>query len=131
MDARLTRRERQLLEVLYRSGPCAAADVQEQLADGSSYSAVRALLRLMEEKGLVRHAKQGRRFVYRAARPPHQARRSALRSLLDTLCEGSVEVAVASLLDLESQRLDGEDLDRLEALIDEARRRRDGRKGER
>ncbi len=129
MDTQLTRRERQLLEVLYRSGPCSAADVQAGLADGSSYSAVRALLRLMEEKGLVRHAKQGRRFVYRAARPPHQARRSALRSLLDTLCEGSVEVAVASLLDLESQRLGAADLDRLEALIDAARQRGDQTKG--
>jgi predicted transcriptional regulator len=124
----LTRREREILQILYRLGNASAQQVQSAMADPSSDSAVRTLIRLMEEKGLLQHTKQGRKYVYRPVVPSSRARRTALRSLLTNLCDGSVELAVASLLDLESRKLDKETLDRLAEMIEDARRPRSSKR---
>jgi predicted transcriptional regulator len=118
-----SRRERQIMEIIYRLGTASAAEVRAALPDPPSYSAVRATLSLLVDKGHLRHRRDGRRYLYSPVVGPTRARQSALRSLLRTFFEDSVEQAVASLLDLESLRLDDEDFDRLEVLIEEARRK--------
>ncbi len=117
----LSRRERQIMEVVYRGGPAAATDVLEKLPDPPSYSAVRAMLRILEQKGHLRHVVDGNRYVYQPTVSPDRARRSAMKSLLQTFFEGSPEKAVAALLDMSRSELSSEDLDRLSRLIDEAR----------
>jgi predicted transcriptional regulator len=119
----VSRRERQIMEIIYRLGTASAADVRAALPDPPSYSAVRATLRLLVEKGHLRHRRDGRRYLYSPVVGPTRARQSALRNVLRTFFSDSVEEAVASLLDLESRRLDDADYDRLEALIDQARRK--------
>lgn len=118
----LSRRERQIMEILYRLGRASAAEVLDAMPDPPSYSAVRATLRLLEEKGEVKHAKDGRRYRYQPTTDPSRARRSALRNLLRTFFDGSVEHAVASLLDMKARTLSAEELERLSALIDEAKK---------
>lgn len=120
-DLGLSRRERQILDILYRHGPASVADVRRVLPAAPSYSAVRALLRILEEKGHARHEEQGLRYVYLPALPRERARRSALRRVLDTFFEGSAEQAVATLLDRSVGRLSQEELDRIAALIARAR----------
>lgn len=117
----LSRRERQIMEIIYSRGEASAADVLEVLPDPPSYSAVRAMLRLLEEKGHLKHRKDGRKYIFVPTVNPAKARRSALKNLLQTFFDGSVEKAVASLLDLNSNKLTQEDLDRLSELIDNAR----------
>jgi len=123
--SRLSRRERQILDVLFRRGPSSAAQVREELPDPPSYSAVRSLLGVMERKGHVRHERAGARYVYHPVSKPEQVRRSALRHLVSTFFEDSPSQVVAALLDLSDPRLDAADLDRLGAMIDAERRRRD------
>lgn len=118
----LSRRERQIMEIIYRRGQATVADVLADMADPPSYSAVRAMLRLLEEKGHLRHQEDGRRFVYRPTLAPEKARRSALKSLLATFFGGSVGEAVASLIDQNKEKLTSEDLDRLSTLIEQARK---------
>jgi len=118
----LSKRERQILDILYRNSKATALDVQEQLADSPSYSAVRALLRILEEKGHVRHETDGARYVYYPAVPAERARRSALAHLMQTFFEGSAGKAMLALLDNAPGALSAEDLDRLQKRIDEARR---------
>jgi predicted transcriptional regulator len=118
----LSRRERQIMDVVYRLGRATAAEVQEALADPPSYSAVRALLRVLEEKGHLRHEQDGPRYVFLPTVPRDKARRSALRQLVQTFFEGSTAQAVAALLDAPDARLTDEDLDRLSRLIDQARK---------
>jgi len=117
----LSRRERQIMEVVYRGGKAAATDVLERIPDPPSYSAVRAMLRILEQKGHLRHVVEGNRYVYRPIVPADRARRSALKSVLQTFFEGSPEKAVAALLDMSRAELSDEDLDRLSRLIDQAR----------
>ena len=117
----LSRREREIMDVIYRSGRATAAEVRERLPDPPSYSAVRALLRILEEKGHVRHEQDGPRYVYVPTVARETARRSALRQLLRTFFDDSPEQAVAALLDLESSRLGDAELERLAALIDQAK----------
>ena len=119
---RLGRRERQIMEVVYRLGQASVAQVLEALADPPSYSSVRTMLRLLEEKGHLRHKEEGRRFVYTPVVTPGKASRSALANMLATFFEGSVEKAVSSLIQLERGRLSADELDRLAALIEEARK---------
>ena len=119
----LSRRERQIMDVVYARGTATAAQVRADLPDPPSDSAVRTMLRLLEEKGHLTHAKDGRRFVYAPVVSPTVARRSALQGVVDTFFAGSVQDVVASLLDMESRRLTGGDLDRLERLIEDARAR--------
>lgn len=121
-DARLSRRERQIMEIVYRNGRAAAADVLEALPDPPSYSTVRALLRILEEKGHLRHVKDGARYVYLPKKPRSRAARSALQQVLDTFFEGSTEKAVAALLDLNQNDLPETELDRLANMIEDARR---------
>jgi predicted transcriptional regulator len=118
----LSRRERQILDVLYRSGRATAAEVQEALPDAPSYSAVRTLLRILEDKGHVRHEQDGARYVYTPTIERNRAKRSALRHLLNTFFDGSATQAIATLLDEDSRRLSKDDRDRLKALIDRARK---------
>lgn len=118
----LTRRERQIMDIVYQRGSASAAEVQESLPDPPSYSAVRAMLRLLEEKGHLRHRQDGPRYVYSATVPRERARRSAARRLLDTFFDGSAAQAVATLLDVSTDDLSEDELERLADLIERARR---------
>jgi predicted transcriptional regulator len=118
----LSRRERQIMDIVYREGRVSATDVLDRLADPPSYSAVRAMLRILENKGHLRHELDGNRYIYMPTLPMHRASRSALRNVLETFFEGSTEKAVAALLDLSRDALSDEDLERLSRLIGEARK---------
>ncbi len=121
-DQNLSRRERQMMDILYRRGRATASEIHQALPDAPSYSAVRAKLRILEEKGHVRHEEEALRYVYRPTTPRETARRSALRHILSTFFEGSVEGAVTALLDLSSAGLDTATLDRIQRMIDQARK---------
>jgi predicted transcriptional regulator len=118
----LSRRERQIMDILYQRRRASASEIHQALPDAPSYSAVRAKLRVLEEKGHVRHQEESLRYVYLPTLPRDTARRSALRHMLATFFEGSVEQAVAALLDLSSADLTPKDLDRISKLIEEARK---------
>jgi predicted transcriptional regulator len=118
----LSRRERQIMDVVYRRGQATAAEVLSDLPDPPSYSAVRAMLRVLEEKGHLRHEANGPRYVFLPTVPREKARRSALRQLVQTFFEGSTEQTVAALLDLSGSRLSDAELDRLSKLIQQARK---------
>lgn len=119
---RLSRRERQVLDVLHKLGRATAAEVLDALPDPPSYSAVRTHLRILEEKGHAAHEQDGPRYVYSAAVPREAAGRSALRHLLHTFFDDAPERAVAALLNDRAADLTDDDLDRLSDLIDQARR---------
>lgn len=118
----LSRRERQIIDILYAQGRATAAEVQALLPDPPSYSAVRAMLRILEEKGHVRHAQDGPRYVYVPTVARESAKRSAMRHMLQTFFDGSAEQAISALLDDSSSKLSDEELDRLARMIDQARR---------
>jgi predicted transcriptional regulator len=120
--APLSRRERQIMDVIYRLGRATAAEVRAQLPAPPGYSAVRALLRVLEEKGHLRHEADGPRYVFLPTISRERARRSALRQLLATFYDDSPEQVVATLLDVSAARLTDAEFDRLAELIDEARR---------
>jgi len=117
----LTRRERQIMDVIFSKGEATAADVQSALPDAPGYSAVRALLRILEDKGVLKHREDGPRYVYLPTQAPEQARRSALKRVVSTFFEGSLASAVASLVDAADGNLDAEELRRLEAIIKKAK----------
>jgi predicted transcriptional regulator len=116
----LGRRERQIMDAVFRLGRATAAEVLEQLPDPPSYSAVRGMLRLLEEKGWLRHEQDGPRYVYLPTTGRDEARRSALAHLLRTFFDDSRESAVAALLELERQPLADDEYARLRALLDQA-----------
>lgn len=118
----LSRRERQIIDILYAQGRATAAEVQALLPDPPSYSAVRAMLRILEEKGHVRHEQDGPRYVYRPTVARENAKRSAMRHMLQTFFDGSAEQAISALLDDSSSKLSDDELDRLARLIERARR---------
>ena len=118
----LSRRERQILDILYQRGQATAADVQTALPEPPSYSAVRALLRILEEKGHVRHEQDGPRYVYLPTVARDNAKRSAMRHMLQTFFDGSAEQAISALLDESSAKLSSAELDRLARMIDTARK---------
>ena len=118
----VSRRERQILDVLYRRGPSTAAEIQAGIPNSPSYSAVRALLRILEEKGHIGHEEQGTRYVYAPKVPRDEARRSALVHLMQTFFDGSPEQAMAALLDVSARDLSEEELDRMAELIAKARK---------
>ncbi|HKW99423.1 MAG TPA: BlaI/MecI/CopY family transcriptional regulator [Bryobacteraceae bacterium] len=120
--AALSRREREIMDILYQRGKSSASEVRESMADAPSYSAVRAMLRVLEEKGHVRHQAEGLRYVYVPTVAPEKAKRSAVKHLLDTFFNDSPEQVVAALLDVGSTRLTREELDRMAAMIEEARK---------
>ena len=116
----LSRRERQIIDILYSNGRATAADVQALLPDPPSYSAVRAMLRILEDKGHVTHESDGPRYVYVPTVARDNAKRSALRHVLQTFFDGSAEQAISALLD-DTSKLSDAELDRLARLIDQAR----------
>jgi predicted transcriptional regulator len=119
---KLSRRERQILDILYTRGRATAAEVQSALPDPPSYSATRALLRVLEEKGHVRHEADGPRYVFTPLVPRDRARRSALKHLLQTFFDNSATDAVAALLD--ARKVTPEELDRIQEMIDRNRKER-------
>jgi len=118
----LSRRERQIMDILFRRGRATAADVMEELPGDPSYSTVRTQLRVLEEKGHVRHEEEGLRYVYVPVVARHTARKSALRHLVETFFDGSAEKAVAALLGGEGSRLSEDELNRIAELVDKARK---------
>jgi predicted transcriptional regulator len=121
-QSQLSRRERQIVDVLYRLGDATAQDVLDALPDPPSYSAVRALLRILEEKGHVKHRRDGQRYVYTPTVPRERARISALRRLVGTFFDGSAGAAAAALLDLSRDDLSEEELAQLQQMVDRARK---------
>ena len=118
----LSRRERQIMDVIYRLDAATVADVQAGIPEPPSYSAVRALMRVLTDKGQLTYSFDGPRYVYRATTPREHARASALQRVLSTFFDGSPSQAMAALLDLPDAELSGDELDRLDALIQKARR---------
>lgn len=118
----LSRREREIMDVLFRRGTASVADVLADLTDPPSYSAVRALLAKLEQKGHITHTEEGRAFVYAPVVRKDTARRGALAHLLKTFFDNSTEQAVAALLDLKGRKAGDAELDRMAALIERARR---------
>ena len=118
----LSRRERQIIDILYSQGRATAAEVQSALPEPPSYSAVRAMLRILEEKGHVKHEQDGPRYVYRPTLARDNAKKSAMRHMLQTFFDGSAEQAISALLDDHSARLSDQELDRLASLINQARK---------
>jgi len=118
----LSRRERQMMDVLYARGRATAAEILAALPDPPTYSAVRAKLRVLEEKGHIRHEEEALRYVYLPTVPRDTARRSALRRIVSTFFDGSVEQAVAALLDLSAAELEPAELDRISQRIAEAKK---------
>lgn len=116
-EATLARREREVMAILYRRGEATAKEIQDELVDPPTYSAVRALLATMMGKELVTTRKDSRRYVYRAAVPEKKAKQSALRQLLSTFFEGRPEKLVAALLDPKEQSLSDEEIRRIRSLI--------------
>lgn len=117
----LSRRERQIMDAIYRLGAATVAEVREAIPDAPSYSTVRALLRVLTEKGDLSHTTDGPRYVYRPTTPAEEARTSALERVLSTFFDGSPTRAMAALMDLSSEELSDEELDELESLVQSAR----------
>lgn len=118
----LSRREQQIMDVVYELGRATVAGVLRRLSDPPSYSAVRATLRILEDKGQLKHMENGPRYVYMPTVSRNKARQSALTRLLQTFFDGSTEAAVAALLDMESSNLSQAELGRLAEMIDQAKR---------
>ena len=125
--ADLSRRERQIMDVIYERGSASAAEVRDRLPDPPSYSAVRALLRVLGEKGHVRHRMEGPRYIYEPVLSRDKAKTTALKRLVRTFFGGSAEQAVAALIDMGSTELGDDELARIEKLIERAKRKEAGR----
>ena len=117
----LSRRERQIMDVLYSRGSATAAEVQQNISDPPGYSAVRALLRILEDKGHVKHSYDGPRYVYAPVVSRPVAQKSALRQLVKTFFDGSTSNAVAALLDMSGKDLSESELDRLARIVEQAK----------
>jgi len=117
----LTRREREIMDIVYRLGRASAQEVLDNLAEPPSYSAVRALLRLLEERGHVRHIEEGGRYVFSPAVPRGEARRKALQHVVSTFFDGSVEQAMLTLVESSRTKLSSDELDRLAEIVERAR----------
>jgi predicted transcriptional regulator len=122
----VSRRERQLLEILYRRGEATAAEVQEELNDGSTYSAVRGMLRVLTEKELVSVRAEGVRYFFTPSTPRDEAAKSALHGVVDTFFAGNVTEMVSALLSEKDQNIDESELDRLSRMIEAARAKKKG-----
>jgi BlaI family transcriptional regulator, penicillinase repressor len=116
-ERELSRRERQIMDIVYARGEATAAEVESALADAPSYSTVRALLRILERKGFLKHREDGPRYVFLPTEPHQKASRHAIKRVLDTFFEGSLANAVAALVDTSDTKLSPEELKRIEALI--------------
>jgi BlaI family penicillinase repressor len=120
-DRDLSRRERQIMDFLFRTGRATAADVMEGLSDAPSYSAVRALLRILEQKGHIRHEEEGRAYVYMPLVRRDAARQTALTHLLKTFFDNSAEQAVVALLAIKGEKMSGAELERMSKMIEKAK----------
>lgn len=120
---KLSRRERQIMDIVYEHDEVTVAEVRDHLPEAPSYSAVRALLRILENKGHLQHRQDGPRYVYLATQPHQEARDSAMRRVLRTFFGGSTTRAVAALLDMEADQLSDDELNQLAGLVDEARKK--------
>jgi BlaI family penicillinase repressor len=118
----LSRRERQIMDILYGRGKSSASEVREAMPNAPGYSAVRAMLRVLEEKGHVKHEVDGVKYVFAPTVPRDKAKRSAVKHLLDTFFNDSPEQVVAALLDISSTRMTPEELDRMAKMIEKARK---------
>jgi predicted transcriptional regulator len=118
----LSRRERQIMEILYRGGKASVSEVMEGMDDAPGYSAVRAMMRVLEDKGHVKHRAEGLKYVYVPVVTREKAKRSAVKHLLDTFFSEAPDQVVAALLDVSSNRLTKEELDRMAAMIEKARK---------
>jgi predicted transcriptional regulator len=118
----LSRRERQIMDILYRAGKATAAEVRAAMPEAPSDSAVRTFLRILEEKGQIRHEADGGRYVYFPVESRTKARKAALRRLIETFFEGSASQAATALLGLSAGKLSKEELDRLEAMVKKERK---------
>lgn len=121
---KLTRREREIMDILYRRGRATAGEVMQELTGEPSYSTVRAQLRVLKEKGHVRYEEHGLRYVYLPIVPRHEVRQSALKHMVETFFEGSTQKVVAALLGSEGFRVSREELDRIAELVEKARKNR-------
>jgi BlaI family penicillinase repressor len=117
----LSRRERQIMDILYQRGKSSASEVREAMPDAPSYSAVRAMLRVLEDKGHVKHRSEGLRYVYLPMVAHDKARRSAVKHLVDTFFRDTPEDVVAALLDVSSPRVTRAELDRMSEMIERAK----------
>ena len=117
----LSKREGQIMELIYKRGKASASDVHTSIDDAPSYSSIRALMRIMVDKGHLRIEKEGPRYIYFPTCPPEVARSSALKKLITTFFEGSVEKTVAALLDSSDKNLSKDQLDAMAQMIDQAR----------
>lgn len=122
MHAVLTKRERQIMDAIYRLGRATASEILEQVPGAPSYSTIRTQLRVLEEKGHLRHEEEGLRYVYSPTVPRHAARRSALKHLVDTFFEGSNAKLVAALLGGDAAKVSDDDLARIAELVAAARK---------
>ena len=118
----LSRRERQIMEILNRGGKASVSEVMEGMDDAPGYSAVRAMMRVLEDKGHVKHRAEGLKYVYVPVVTREKAKRSAVKHLLDTFFSEAPDQVVAALLDVSSNRLTKEELDRMAAMIEKARK---------
>lgn len=118
----LSRREREMMDIIFRASKATAGEVMEAMAEPPSYSAVRATLRVLEQKGLLRHEDDGTRYVYRPTLNRDKARQSALDHLLATFFDGSVANVVATLIERSGEELSGDDLDQISKLIEHAKK---------
>jgi predicted transcriptional regulator len=119
---KLTRREREIMDIIYKLGRAAAGEVMERLSGEPTYSTVRAQLRVLEDKGYVVHEEEGLRYVYTPKVPRHEIRQSALRHVVDTFFEGSTQKVVAALLGADGSKVSPEELERIAELVDKARK---------
>ena len=121
----LTRRERQVVDILYRLGEAPVSQVRDEMQDPPGYSAVRALMNVLVRKGHLAYRRDGLRYVYRPTRPRHQAARSALKRTVQTFFEGSPEKAVAALIDMAAVEMDPRELERIEKMIRQTKERKE------
>jgi predicted transcriptional regulator len=119
----LSRREREIMDIIYERGRATVTEVMDRLDSAPSYSAVRTLLRILEEKGALKHEQQGQRYVFLPTVTREKAKRSALKRMLQVFFNDSTEAAFAALLEISHTRLTDEELDRLTSLVEEAKKR--------
>jgi predicted transcriptional regulator len=122
IEIHLSRRERQIMDALHQRGRATAAEVQAALPEAPSYSAVRALLRILEDKGHIKHRRDGARYVYLPRAKQETARRSALKRVVSTFFQGSVPQAMAALLETADTQLPDSELHKLQQIIEQARK---------
>lgn len=120
----LSRRERQVMNIIYARGYATAAEIHEALPDPPTFSATRAVIRTLEEKGHITHQEQGLRYIYRPVVPPEKARRSAVSQLVSTFFQGSPTRLMAALLDGSAAKMSDEELDELERMIRDAKEKK-------